>query len=187
MANSTKRDQLIVAAKTKFYQQGIARTTLADIAQEAQIPLGNLYYHFRTKDALLEAVIESHIQRLQTRFAQWSHNIAEPRERLLTLIDLERDAESALTRYGCPYGSLNLEIDKEDSPLVSRAAHMLQTYLDWTEEQFRQLGKDEQEAKDLAIDMIAWFQGSFLIAASARSPQLLERKLQRMKQWILSL
>ena len=46
-----KRDRLIEAAKEKFYQQGVARTTLADIAQQAQVPLGNVYYHFRTKEA----------------------------------------------------------------------------------------------------------------------------------------
>jgi len=184
MTNTSKRDLLIAAAKTRFYQQGIARTTLADIAQEAKIPLGNVYYHFRTKDALLEAVIESNVQRLQTRFAGWNQTIADPRERLLAFLQLEREAESSLARYGCPYGSLNQEIDKEDTPLVSFAARMLQVYLDWAEAQFRQLGKDEQEAEDLAIDLIAWLQGTFLLSASFRSPQLLERKLQRMEQWI---
>jgi hypothetical protein len=72
-------------------------------------------------------------------------------------------------------------------PLVDRAVRMLQSYLDWTEQQFRQMGKDKQEAKDLAFDMIAWFQGSILLSASFRSPELLERKLQRMEQWICSM
>lgn len=187
MANKSKRDLLIAAARTKFYQQGVARTTLADIAQEAQVPLGNVYYHFRTKDALLEAVIEAHVQRLQTRFAQWERELVDPHERLLALIRWECDGASSLAHYGCPYGSLTQEIVKEDMPLADKAVHMLQSYLDWTEQQFRQMGKDEQEAKDLAFDMIAWFQGAILLSASFHAPELLERKLQRMEQWIYSL
>jgi len=57
MTTMLKRDRLIEAAKAKFYQQGVACTTLADIAQQAQVPLGNVYYHFRTKEALVEAVV----------------------------------------------------------------------------------------------------------------------------------
>src|SRR5690242_16411278 len=110
MTTRSKRDLLIAAARTKFYQQGVARTTLADIAQEAQVPLGNVYYHFRTKEALIEAVIEAHIQRLQIRFAGWDREFTDPRERLVALIHWERDAKSSLARYGCPYGSLAQEI-----------------------------------------------------------------------------
>src|SRR5207247_8359205 len=70
MTTMLKRDRLIEAAKAKFYQQGVARTTLADIAQQAQVPLGNVYYHFRTKEALVEAVIQTHLQELQSLFAR---------------------------------------------------------------------------------------------------------------------
>jgi len=151
------------------------------------VPLGNVYYHFRTKEALLEAVIAAHVERLQTRFTQWDREIADPRERLIALLQWEREAKSSLARYGCPYGSLAQEINKDDTQLVSQAARMLQTYLDWTEKQFRQQGKDEQEAKDLAIDLITWLQGALLLSASSRSPQLLDRKLLRMEQWVRSL
>lgn len=186
MAN-TKRDQLIAAARIRFYHQGVARTTLADIAQEAQIPLGNVYYHFRTKEAILVAVIEARVQRLHNRFAQMDSELTDPRERLIALIHWERESESTLTRYGCPYGSLMQEITKEDTQLAQLATGMLQAYLDWTEKQFRQLGKDEQEAKDLSFDMISWFQGSILLSAGFRSQALLERKLQRMEQWVNSI
>src|SRR5437868_14174383 len=151
MNDTLKRDRLVNAAKIMFYQQGVTCTTLADIAQEAQVPLGNVYYHFRTKEALLEAVIEAHVQRLQTCFAQWDRELTDPHERLLALIRWECDGASSLAYYGCPYGSLTQEIIKEDMPLVDRAVRMLQSYLDWTEEQFRQMGKNKQEAKDLAF------------------------------------
>lgn len=55
---STPRERLARAAATLFHQRGVRKTTLADIAQAAAVPLGNVYYHFRTKDALIEAVTD---------------------------------------------------------------------------------------------------------------------------------
>ncbi len=181
-----KRDRLVDAAKTLFYQQGVTGTTLADIAGKAEVPLGNVYYHFRTKDALVEAVIQAHVQELQTAFAQWEQ-IAEPQQRLLALLEVARHEESVLARYGCPHGSLCQELDKEDSQLASVAAQIFHVYMDWAEKQFLLLGKTEQEAQDLAIDLITSLQGTYILAVGFRSSELLERKLQRLETWIRSL
>ena len=181
-----KRERLIEAAQTMFYQQGVSRTTLADIAQQAQVPLGNIYYHFRTKEALVEAVIQAHERELQSLFAQWGH-LSDARQRLLALLAISRQQEPALARYGCPHGSLCLELDKEDTALVTVGARIFQTYLDWAQIQFLQMGRDEQEAKDLAIDLISSLQGTFVLTATFRNPELLERKLQRLEAWVRSL
>ncbi len=185
MNTTLKRDRLIEAAKLMFYQQGVTGTTLADIAQQAQVPLGNIYYHFRTKEALVEAVIQAHLQGLQSLFAQLDRQ-PDPRQRLLGLLAAEREGEHALARYGCPYGSLSQELNKEDGKPATTAALLFQAYLDWAETQFRLLGKEE-EAKDCAIDLISSMQGTFLLTNSFRSPELLERKLQRLATWLRTL
>ena len=186
MDNILKRDRLIEAAKFMFYQQGVTGTTLADIAQQAQVPLGNIYYHFRTKEALVEAVIQAHLQGLQSLFAQLDRQ-PDPRQRLLGLLAAERESEHALARYGCPYGSLSQELNKEDGEPATIAARLLQAYLDWTATQFRLLGKHEEEAKDFALDLISSLQGTLLLTNSFRSPELLERKLRRLETWLCSL
>jgi TetR/AcrR family transcriptional repressor of nem operon len=186
MNTTLKRDRLVEAAKILFHQQGVTATTLADIAQQAQVPLGNVYYHFRTKEALVEAVIQAHLQELQSLFARLDRH-PDPRQRLLGLLAAEREGEHALARYGCPYGSLSQELNKEDGQPATIAALLLQAYLDWAETQFRLLGKDEEEAKDLALDLIASMQGTFLLANSFRSPELLEHELQRLETWLRSL
>ena len=185
MNTTLKRDRLIEAAKLIFYQQGVTSTTLADIAQQAQVPLGNIYYHFRTKEALVEAVIQTHLQELQSLFAQLDRQ-PDPRQRLLGLLAAEREGELALARYGCPYGSLSQELNKEDGQPAATAALLFQAYLDWAATQFRLLGKEE-EAKDLAIDLISSLQGTLLLTNSFRSPELLERKLQRLAIWLRTL
>ena len=186
MNDTSKRDRLIEAAKIMFYQQGVTGTTLADIAQQAQVPLGNIYYHFRTKEALVEAVIQAHLQELQSLFAQLDRH-PDPRQRLLGLLAAERESEHALARYGCPYGSLSQELNKEDGQPATIAALLFQTFLDWAATQFRLLGKDDEEAKDFALDLIASMQGTFVLTSSFRSPELLERKLQRLETWLRTL
>ena len=60
-ARAGKRERLIAAARQMVYQQGIEKTTLADIAAAAGIPLGNVYYYFKTKNDIVGAVVESHV------------------------------------------------------------------------------------------------------------------------------
>jgi len=110
-----------------------------------------------------------------------------PGQRLHRLLGAERASEHLLVPYGCPHGSLSQELNKEDGQPATIAALLFQAYLDWAETQFRLLGKDEEEAKDSAIDLIASMQGTFLLTNSFRSPELLERKLQRLETWLRSL
>ena len=181
--NSNKRERLTEAAKLMFYQQGVSRTTLADIAHQAQVPLGNVYYHFSTKEAIVEAVIQAHVQELQTWFAQLEDN-PDPRQRLQGLLTGALGNMDALTRFGCPHGSLCQELDKEGGQVASTASRIFQTYLNWTQQQFRLLGKDEETAQDLALDLVTALQGTFLLSNSFHSPAILERKLQRLGNWL---
>jgi TetR/AcrR family transcriptional repressor of nem operon len=183
---TTKRERLVEAARDLFYQQGVTRTTLADIAQQAEVPLGNVYYYFPAKESLVEAVILLHIQALQSWFAQLEHN-PDPRQRLLSLLTGANENEQALARYGCPHGSLCQELDKEGNAPATTAARLFQVYLNWAEIQFRLLGQDDETAKDYAIDLISSLQGTFLLTNSLHSTELLERKLQRLETWLRSL
>ena len=46
-----KRERLVTAARRVLYEHGLEKTTLADIAAAADVPLGNVYYYLKTKDA----------------------------------------------------------------------------------------------------------------------------------------
>lgn len=186
MPTTLKRDRLIEAAKALFAEHGVAQTTLADIAQRAEVPLGNVYYHFRTKESLVEAVIQAHVQDVQTLLAQCDR-LADPRQRLLALLAAEREAEPMFVRSGCPYGSLSQELNKEENALSTAAASLFQVYLDWVQAQFRLLGKAEQEAEDRAIDLVASLQGTFLLTNCFRAPALLECQMERLEQGIRAL
>ena len=64
------------------YQQGIEKTTLADIAAAAGVPLGNVYYYFKTKSDLVDAIVESHVAEADALLAAIDAAHAAPRDRL---------------------------------------------------------------------------------------------------------
>src|ERR1700730_7456543 len=66
-----KRSRLVSAAVGLAYQNGFEATSLADIAREAKVPLGNVYYYFKTKDEIGEAIVEMRLAQLSAQRQRW--------------------------------------------------------------------------------------------------------------------
>lgn len=71
MARATKeeaqetRNRLLDAAENVFHQNGVVRTSLAEIAQAAQVTRGAIYWHFKNKDDLFDAMCERVLQPIE--------------------------------------------------------------------------------------------------------------------------
>ena len=185
-ASASKRSELVRAATELLHEQGFQRTTLADVAGAAEVPLGNVYYYFRTKEALAEAVIASHENALRGRFATWTKAHREPRMRLRCLVRAPLDSSDRIIQFGCPHGSLCQELEKlgPDAPLAKAGARLLAVYIDWSDAQFRALGCEKREARALAADLVASVQGTMLLAHTLRSFALLAAQLRRVERWL---
>src|SRR5262245_55771656 len=76
------RANLIAAARRLFAGRGVERTTIAEIAEHAEIAIGSFYNYFSTKDELLDEVIEEALSEqlhlLQLRQAQ----VSDPAEKV---------------------------------------------------------------------------------------------------------
>src|SRR6201989_1923765 len=115
-----RRERLSAPACQVMYAQGVEKTTLADIAAAAGIPLGNVYYYFKTKDDLLRAVIETHLHEIGAMLAAIESAYATPRERLKALFGALAEQSALIARQGCPHGSLCQELGKRaDGPGVA--------------------------------------------------------------------
>ncbi len=62
-----KRTRLIETAMKLAYRNGFRETSLADIAEAAHVPVGNVYYYFKTKEELGEAVVERRLAQFRAR------------------------------------------------------------------------------------------------------------------------
>jgi len=177
-----KRERLVAAAAQLLHQQGIERTTLAEIAKAADVPPGNVYYYFKTKDDVVRAVIESHIQQTRTTLASIEAIHRSPRARLKALVREFVARSEVVARYGCPLGSLCSELDKGATEAGLDAAELMRLPVEWSADQFRSL--DRRDAHDLALDLMAAYEGSALLANTLRDPDVLVRAGRRLDRWI---
>lgn len=177
-----KRTRLIDAANRRVQQQGFNQTTLADIAQEAEVPLGNVYYYFKTKAELGHALIEHRTDCFLNQFREWDE-IAEPRARILASIKAVADRRDMVAQRGCPTGSLCQELHKEGGALADKAAMIFSAHLAWLEVQFRLLGVAD-DAPDYALQLVSALQGASLLTNAFNDPQLMLKETARMAQWI---
>lgn len=172
----------MAAACELVYRQGVERTTLADIAKAAGVRLGNVYYYFKTKDDLVAAVVQAHVDRLEAAFAELELGYGAPQARLKALVGLMAEQAVSMARFGCPYGSLCSELTKRTDGVEPLAARLMRVLLDWSEQQFRGMGR--RDARDLAVEFVAGYQGSAVLAASLGQPELLTHRTRRLEKWI---
>jgi len=179
-----KRERLIQTAVTLVYQQGFHQTTLADIAQQAQVPLGTVYYFFKTKEALGEALVEHYLRDYRRLCQQWDHD-PDPKARLQAYIQMMLDSGQLLAQSGCPIGTLCAELHKQDGPLAQQASRIFDELLTWLATQFRALGRGDESA-DLAVHLLSAVEGAALLAQSFHTPDYFAREAHQLTQWIRS-
>jgi TetR/AcrR family transcriptional repressor of nem operon len=180
-----KRERLIGAATQLLHEQGAERTTLAEIAKAADVPPGNVYYYFKTKDEVIAAVIEAHAEQIRAELAAIDAREPSPKDRLKALVREFAGRSELIAQYGCPLGTLCSELDKRAVGPDLKAEQLMRLPVEWAQEQFRALGR--ADARDLALDLIAGYEGSALLANTMRDPGLLDGAARRLGQWIDSL
>jgi TetR/AcrR family transcriptional regulator, transcriptional repressor for nem operon len=180
-----KRERLIAAASQLLHQHGVEQTTLADVAQAADVPAGNVYYYFKTKDDLVAAVIDAHVQQSRATLDLIDSGHRSPKSRLKALVAELAGQRDVISRYGCPHGSLCSELDKRAVRPDFAVAELMRVPIEWAEEQFRELG--HRDAHDLAVTLMAAYEGSALLTNTFRDPDILAREARRLSRWIDSL
>lgn len=182
---SNKRTSIVDTAAKLVHEQGFGHTSLADIARESGVPLGNLYYYFKTKDAIGEALVEKMSSAAGLARARWEAEL-EPRERIVAFIQAASDSRESVARSGCPVGSLCAELHKDPGPLAQRAASLFEGFLKWLEAQFRLIGKGA-ESRELAFHLVSAVQGASLLANTFHDTRAITRECNRLKEWVRAL
>lgn len=181
-----KRDRLVEAADKLIYEQTFHTTTLADIAKEADVPLGNVYYYFKTKDAIMEAVLQKRSAEWRELFAQWEQ-LPDVKERLKALMHHMVNQSETLARFGDTVGSLCQELGKQGGSIANGAAKLMSDIVQWCQAQFQSLGKEEAVSVKLAEQLISSIQGSSLLTLTFKEPSYIKRQTDAMEDWLASI
>jgi AcrR family transcriptional regulator len=174
----------VAGATDVLYRQGVERSTLAQIAAAADVPPGNVYYYFKTRDALVHAVIESRYGEIG-QLIEYLGKLPDPRSRLKALIGTWTGQPTMIASYGCPIGTLCQELVKVGGDLGPHAATMLRRLIDFAGEQFEEMGRSDGPA--LGVTLLAGVQGAMLLSNTFHDPDLLLSEGRRLEEWIDSI
>jgi AcrR family transcriptional regulator len=186
------RERIVRAASALMLERGVARTTLEDIQEAANVSTSQMYHYFSAKGDLVAAVID--LQSNQVLGAQQLElhrvdSIAALVHWRNSLVDLMRGRACV---GGCPIGSLASELSDTD-PLAR--ARLTRAFAQWED-----LIRDGLEAiaargelpsgldvDRLALAMLAGVQGGLLLSQVRRDTGPLEAAVDAMIEHLRSM
>ena len=182
---SANRQRIVDAADRLFYSRGYNQTSFSDISDETGIPRGNFYYYFKTKEEILEAVVDSRVAIFKSMLELCDNQSSDPRERLLFFAGMPVENEEQIIQYGCPIGTLSSELAKDQVHEISntKLTAVFDLLIEWCTQQFHSLGFDTN-AKQYAMDLIARLQGNTIIANVYNDSEFLMRTTNDVKKWL---
>ena len=134
------RQRIVEAAMELFWLKGFGSTSIADILSRSQVNSGSLYYFFPGKQDVLVAVLEAYRDGIAAMLLEpaWQ-DVEDPIERIFALLASYRRAlvETDCT-YGCPIGSLALELHEPDPPVRELMAANFRAWVEAVEAQLRE-------------------------------------------------
>ena len=179
----TTRDHIVAAADQLFYQRGYEHTSFSDIADAVQISRGNFYYHFKTKDEILDAVIEARLAGTRDVLHRWETEGRTPAHRIRNFINILIVNRTDIKRFGCPVGTLTTELAKLGHPSQAGANQLFTLLRTWLRRQFALLGR-EADADALAMHLLARSQGVATLAAAFHDERFIRQEVKQMNDWL---
>lgn len=185
MSDKTTRDHIVEAADQLFYRQGYEHTSFSDIADAVQISRGNFYYHFKSKDEILDAVINVRLANTRQMLERWEIEGKQPADRIRSFIHILIANRAEIKRYGCPVGTLCTELAKLNHASQAEASMLFTLFRTWLRRQFTLLGR-KADADELAMHLLARSQGVATLANAFHDEKFIKQEVKQMCDWLRS-
>ena len=186
------RSRIVEAAMELFWLKGFASTSVADILSRSQVNSGSLYHFFPGKQDVLVAVLEAYRDGIRPMLIEpvWS-GVADPVERVFALLALyRRNIVDTDCTYGCPIGSLALELHEADPAVRELMAQNFTAWVDAVEECFRAAahrfatGADLRALAEMALNVM---EGGVMQARTYRDVAHFDRAVAQFRNYVETL
>ncbi len=180
MAGKTKgeltKERIVEKAVELAHKHGFERTTLADVAEAANVRKGNFYYYFKTKEELGRAVIESQKELIRSKIEEWKRLSDDPAQRIIGFLKYIIGDCEALAAHGCPTGGLSYEIAKLDTAMLNEVGGIFKVTLSWLEKEFKSMGRGAKAKKD-ALHIFTTVQGVILVGNTLQDKSVIRSQV----------
>jgi AcrR family transcriptional regulator len=187
MAPQSAREKIIQAAMELFWLKGYNSTSIADLLSRTQLNSGSLYHVFPSKQDVLIGVLEAYRDGIEQMLLEpsWGH-VEDPIEKIFALLQGYRTmiVESDCT-YGCPIGSLALELHEPDPKVRDLLA---ENFANWTravERCIEAAGKRLPRGVDkkaLAQFVLTAMEGGVMQARTHRDVAYFDRAVKQLRE-----
>lgn len=178
------KQRVIQAANRLFYRRGYNNTSFTDIVESSGVPRGNIYYYFKTKEEILQAALNHRMRIIENMLKEWDSKYSLPQDRLKRFVRVMIAGHEATALFGCPMGSINMELGKDRPDLQAHASLMFRRFLDYFRLQFEAMGYSPQRARHLALQLMSRAQGISMMTHVLREPQILKDAHAEIDHWI---
>lgn len=181
--SSDTRSRITEIADQLFYERGYEHTSFADIASAVNLSRGNFYYHFKTKDDILDAVIERRMRKTRAMLEGWATEAPTPAARVSRFIHMMVMNGPKIRQHGCPVGTLCTELSKLEHPAQPKASVLFTLFRDWLASQFVQMGCT-RNADALAMHLLARSQGVAMLANAFNDEGFIHQEVEQLLKWL---
>lgn len=171
-----------------FWEKGYGSTSIADILSRAGVNSGSLYHFFPGKQDLLIAVLDTYIGGIDQMLLEpaW-RGVDDPIEKIFKLLAGYREAllQTDCT-YGCPIGSLALEIHEPDPPVRERLARNFSNWTAAVEQRLKDAGDRlpaDLDRRALAEFVLTTMEGGVMLARSYRDVAYFDRAVAELRNY----
>jgi AcrR family transcriptional regulator len=186
------KDRIVYSAMRLFAQKGYGSTSVADILQAAGVNAGSLYHFFPGKQDVLLAVLDAYLGGIHPMLLQpaWK-DIADPIERVFAL--LGRYREHLVTTdctYGCPIGSIALELHEPDPAVRQLLAANFAGWVNAIEQCFIDAGDripPDVDRRALAIFALTTMEGGVMVSRTDRTTDAFDDAVRMLRDYVTRL
>ena len=171
---------ILDSANELFYHQGYRNTGFIDIQNKTGISKGNITYHFKNKQKILEGIVSQRVERIKISFEEITNNSKSSKEALSNFLTSLLENSSEVKSFGCPMGTLISEVAKHDKELHKITAVMFQTYINWIEENLVRMGRKRKQASEVAASLLARVQGVALITHTLKDEKFFKKEIEKI-------
>ena len=186
MAIKGTRERIVEAAMELFWLKGYGSTSISDILSRSQVNSGSLYHFFPGKQDLLIAVLDCYRDGIGPMLLDpvWE-GVEDPIERIFALLAKYRELiVSTDCLYGCPIGSLALELHEPDPPVRERLAGNFTGWVDAVRSCLDSAGgrlPDGLDRQALAEFVLTVMEGAVMQARTHRDVSYFDRAVDQLR------
>ena len=168
------RERILTSVEELIATRGVNNFSLRDICDYLYISTGSLYYHFKTKDEIIMAIIDKHFNELESDYLSWleKHKAANDltKERFIDIV-LYKGTE-LFNRSKIHIYLIN-ECMRENSTLKEKYLNLIESWYQKLIVGVRQVYGDREDADAIAYTILLIVEGlTIRVALEAKKPEM---------------